>query len=179
MPALGPAFPVLALDYGERRIGVAVSDADGKLALPAPALLRGGGPAQDLAALKQLAQERGIRRIVVGLPIRLDGRAGPEAEAARAFARALAAATGLEVEMLDERWSTREAERALRESEGGSGRRRRARKSGAVDSAAAALLLQTWLARAAGAAGANAAGTGAGGGDPDGAGAGSAGPGAA
>jgi putative Holliday junction resolvase len=148
MPAPGPAFPVLALDYGARRIGVAVSDAGGEFAFPAPALLRQGGLERDLAALKRLVEERGIQRIVVGLPIHLDGRAGPEAEAARAFARELAAATGLEVEMLDERWSTREAERALRESEGGAGRRRRARESGAVDSAAAALLLQTWLARA-------------------------------
>jgi putative Holliday junction resolvase len=149
--------PVLALDYGERRIGVAVSDPEGEFAFPAPALVREGSLERDLCALARLVEERGVHRIVVGLPIHLDGRVGPEARAARAFARRLAAATGLEVEMLDERWTTREAERALREAgaAGGGARRRRERRSGAVDSAAAALLLRTWLARrrAAGAAG--------------------------
>jgi putative Holliday junction resolvase len=77
----------------------------------------------------------------------MNGREGDEAAAARAFARRLADACGLPVETLDERWTTREAERALAES--GPGRRRRAalRRSGAVDSAAAAILLRTWLER--------------------------------
>ncbi len=144
MPAQGP---VLGLDYGERRIGVAVSDPAGEFAFPAEALLRQGSLDRDLAALAALVEERGIQRIVVGLPIHLDGRIGPEAEAARGFARELAARTGLEVEMLDERFTTQEAERALREAGGSAGRRRRQRRSGAVDSAAAALLLRTWLAR--------------------------------
>jgi putative Holliday junction resolvase len=77
----------------------------------------------------------------------MDGREGPEAAAARAFARRLAEASGLPVDTLDERWTSREAERALAES--GSPRRRRAalRRSGAVDAAAAAILLRAWLER--------------------------------
>lgn len=132
---------VLALDYGARRIGLAVSDPEARLAFPAGRLVR-RRLAEDLEALAQLARERGVTRIVVGLPVRLDGRVGPEAEAARAFANAVAEATGLPVELLDERWTTREAERALRET--GAGRRRRRE---AVDAVAATLLLRSYLER--------------------------------
>jgi putative Holliday junction resolvase len=138
--------PVLALDLGARRIGVAVSDPDGRFAFPAPALFR-SSPHRDLEALQQLASERKITQIVVGLPIHLDGRAGPEAAAARTFARELSEATGLPVDLLDERWTSREAERALAGSERGRSRRETSRKNGELDSAAAAILLRTWLAR--------------------------------
>jgi putative Holliday junction resolvase len=83
-----------------------------------------------------------VERIVVGLPIHMDGRVGPEADAARAFAHTLQEATQLPVDTLDERWTTVEAERALRET-GHRGPRRRQ----LVDSVAATLLLQTYLAR--------------------------------
>jgi putative Holliday junction resolvase len=136
---------VIALDYGSRRIGLAVSDPEREFAFPAGVLER-QGLKKDLEALSLFARERGATRIVVGLPIHLDGRRGPEAEAARAFSEALAEATGLAVELLDERWTTREAERALRETEP-RGRRRRQK----LDAAAAAILLRTWLERAAGA----------------------------
>jgi putative pre-16S rRNA nuclease len=139
---------VLAIDYGSRRIGLAVSDAEGTFAFPAGFLERRGEP-QDLAALRDLAAERGVVEIVVGLPIHLDGREGPEARAARAFAAALARATGLEVRMFDERWTSREAERALAQAGGSARRRRRAATQGRVDATAAALLLRTWLARSA------------------------------
>jgi len=137
--------PVLALDLGLRRIGVAVSDPDGEFAFPAAALQRESSK-RDLAALRSLVNERKITQIVVGLPIHLDGRIGPEARAARAFAEKLSEATGLPVDLLDERWTTREAERALVRG-GTRGSRARDRKSGALDSAAAAILLRTWLAR--------------------------------
>ena len=73
----------------------------------------------------------------------MSGRKGETAQAAEKFANEVAKATGLPVEMLDERWTTREAERSLAESKSGRRKRREA-----VDSAAATLLLQTWLARA-------------------------------
>lgn len=130
---------MLGLDFGTRRIGIAVSDPDRTLAFPAGCLDR-TGLERDIAALRSLIEEREIAQVVVGLPIHMDGRVGPEAEAARRFARSLAEATGLEVEMFDERWTTVEAERALR----GTGRRRR---RGAVDAAAATLLLRTYLER--------------------------------
>jgi putative Holliday junction resolvase len=133
---------VLGLDLGSRRIGLAISDPGTGIALPAGHLDR-RGLAEDLAALGRLASERAVGRVVVGLPLHLDGRSGTGAEAARRFAAALHAATGLPVDLLDERWTSVQAERALRET---SPRRRRRRK-GDVDASAAALLLRTWLER--------------------------------
>jgi putative Holliday junction resolvase len=134
--------PVLALDYGHRRIGIAVSDEKAEFAFPA-GFLACRGRERDLTALSELIAERSIRRVVVGLPIHMDGRPGETAAAAERFANAIAERTGLPVEMLDERWTTREAERALRESPRGRRRRREA-----VDAAAATLLLRTYLERA-------------------------------
>lgn len=141
--------PVLAVDYGTRRLGLAVSDPITGIALPVPAIHR-TGLREDLASLAELIAEREISKIVVGLPIHMNGRAGPEAEAARTFSEQLAAATGLPVDLLDERWTTQEVLRSLRETEKKS-RRRSQRRSGAVDSAAATLLLTTYLARESGA----------------------------
>jgi putative Holliday junction resolvase len=162
---------VLGLDYGSRRIGLAVSDEAGLFAFPAGALER-TGLQRDLAALAALIAERGVTRVVVGLPLHMSGRGGPEAEAARAFARALGEAVQLPVDLLDERWTTREAERALRDAPGkrsaqraggersSAGKRsaqraggersspsRRKRSRGSVDSVAATLLLRTYLER--------------------------------
>jgi len=131
---------VLGIDLGERRIGLAISDEERKLAFPAGALER-SGLARDLAALRALASERGATRIVVGLPLHLDGREGVGARAARDFARALGEATALPVELLDERLTTVEAERALREAPA---RTRRGRKQ-VIDAMAATLLLRGWL----------------------------------
>jgi putative Holliday junction resolvase len=130
---------VLGIDYGARRIGLAVSDPDRIFAFPAGFLLR-HGKERDLAELRRLADEREIVQIVVGLPIHMNGREGPEASAARAFAEDLRQGTGRSVELLDERWTSREAEQALRDS----GRRY---ERGDVDAAAATLILRTWLAR--------------------------------
>jgi putative holliday junction resolvase len=138
---------VLGLDYGSRRIGLAVSDEARLFAFPAGALER-TGLQRDLAALAALIAERGVTRVVVGLPLHLSGRSGPEAEAARAFARALGEAAQIEVDLLDERWTTREAERALRDIPGG-----RKRDRGSVDSVAATLLLRCYLERERGAEG--------------------------
>jgi putative Holliday junction resolvase len=134
--------PVLALDYGTRRIGIAVSDEAAQFAFPA-GFLECSGPKRDLVALRELIAERSIRSVVVGLPVHMDGSCGEMALAAKKFANTIAEMTGLPVEMLDERWTTREAERALRESRSGRKQRR-----GAVDSAAATLLLRSYLERA-------------------------------
>lgn len=134
---------LLGLDLGTRRIGLAVSDAAGRIAFPAGWLLR-RGKRRDLAALRALVEERAIEAIVVGLPMHMNGRRGPEALAAERFARELETTTGRPVELLDERWTTREAERALREADGAGTRRR---EPGRLDAAAATLLLQTHLER--------------------------------
>ena len=135
--------PVLGLDLGERRIGLAVSDPAGAIAFPIGALER-KGLAADLAALCDLIRERGVRSVVVGLPLHLDGRPGSGAAAARRFADALGQACALPVALVDERMTTVIAERTLREAPRGRGRGRRPAK-GQVDALAAALILRTWL----------------------------------
>ena len=101
---------MLGIDLGKKRIGLAISDPSERVALPA-GMIESRGRKADLAAIGGLAKERGVTQIVVGLPLHMNGRAGPEAEAARTFAKALEAASGIPVEMLDERWSSVEAAR--------------------------------------------------------------------
>ncbi|MDX1650225.1 MAG: Holliday junction resolvase RuvX [Myxococcota bacterium] len=143
---------VLGVDLGTRRIGLAVSDAEERIAFPAGTLQSAGRP-RDLEALRALVAERGVTHIVVGLPVHMSGREGPEARAARAFARELEEAAGVPVETLDERWTSLEAERALRatggaarRARGGRGKARRAGR-GTVDEMAATILLRTFLER--------------------------------
>lgn len=130
---------VAALDFGKARIGVAISDELGWMAHPRPFL-----PARDrkavFAAILRLKEEDGVERFLVGLPLRLGGEAGSTAEDVTRFAQEVCDRTGCEVELVDERLSTVQASRALRES-GLSSKEQRSR----VDSAAAAILLQSWL----------------------------------
>ncbi len=145
---------VLALDLGARRIGLALSDAEGRIAFPEGSLERRGAW-RDREALRRLVEERGVERIVVGLPIHMDGREGEQARTARTFAANLERDLGVPVEVLDERWTTREAERSLRATGhrvGGHDSRTKSRGKrlgrGAVDAVAASLLLSTYLERA-------------------------------
>jgi putative Holliday junction resolvase len=134
---------VLGLDLGEKRIGLAVSDEEARIAFPAGFIER-KGRRTDLAVLTALVRERGVGSAVVGLPLHMDGRRGPEAEAAERFARELAEAAGIPVVLLDERWTSVAAERALQET----GRRVKQRRGrGEVDAIAATLLLSTHLER--------------------------------
>ena len=129
----------LALDVGERRIGVAVSDPGGLLATPLTTIHR-THEAADIDEVLRLAEEHDVGEIVVGLPLELSGRTGPQAGRSLAFVRALAGRTAIPVETVDERYSTVEAERRLRDS-GVEPSRDRAR----VDAAAAAVILQSYL----------------------------------
>ena len=131
---------VVGLDLGRRRIGLAISDPMG-IALPAGTLTR-RSLREDLRWLQEWTAEREVTQIVVGLPIHMNGSSGPEAEQARGFAQKLEEATQLPVDLLDERWTTVEAERALRAT----GRRRRDRRK-VIDSVAATILLRTYLQR--------------------------------
>jgi putative Holliday junction resolvase len=131
--------PILGIDLGEKRIGLAVSDQAGSIAFPA-GFVASHGRKRDVATMRDVIKERGIVRVVVGLPIHLDGQASPGSVAARSFADALGEATGLPVDLLDERWTSRAAERSLSESKGGRKNRREA-----VDAVAATLLLRTYL----------------------------------
>ena len=132
---------ILGLDLGARRIGISISDVRASVATPAGTLER-TNLARDLSALGALICEREVERVVVGLPIHMNGRKGPEAEAARRFAAALSEATGVTVDLLDERWTSVEAERALRESGVRPSKRRKS-----IDSVAATILLRTYLAQ--------------------------------
>lgn len=138
--AAGRPGRVAAIDPGSRRIGVAVSDDERRMAVPHATFERSGDDERDLAALAELLAEAGVRLVVVGLPLHLDGRRGPAAREAGAFADRLARLTGLEVETWDERLTTTEATRRLDEA-GVRGRRRRR----VVDAVAATVILQSWL----------------------------------
>jgi len=139
---------VLGLDLGARRIGLALSDSAGSIAFPHGAIER-RTTKDDLAALLELIRDHDVKRAVVGWPIHMNGRVGPEAKAAEAFAAKLASTAGIPVEILDERWTTQEAERALAASKPGKGRsrnRERTRRE-RVDALAATLILRTYLER--------------------------------
>ncbi len=130
---------VLGLDFGERRIGVAVSDALGVMAQAAAVIERRSLP-EDVRRIGEIAKRRGVGKIVLGLPLNMDGSAGPQARRVRRFAGRLRRELGLEVELWDERLSTVEAERALLEADESRAARREAR-----DAVAAAVVLQSYL----------------------------------
>lgn len=136
---------MLALDLGSKRIGVAVSDRSGTIATPLTVLQRSGDVAQDHARIAALVSDEEAVRVVVGLPLSLDGSLGPAATAARAEAEALALVVPVPVESFDERLTTVTAERALMEAKMRGEARRRV-----VDKVAAAVMLQAWLDRSRG-----------------------------
>ena len=142
----------LGLDYGERRIGVAVSDPTGLLAQPLETIQRPGrsggrgGEQRAVERVVALVAEYEVGRIVLGLPLQMDGREGEAVARTRAFGDVIARETGLPVDYVDERLTSREAERVLVAARG-----KPSRHKDRVDRVAAALVLQTWLERERGA----------------------------
>jgi putative Holliday junction resolvase len=132
---------LLAVDYGERRIGLAVSDPTGTIASPAGHILRRRGKRAPIAEILRRAEELGARGFVVGLPLDASGEDTPRAAEVRRIAAELERRTGLPVELVDERFTTAAALRAVREM-GGSTKGRK----GDVDALAATVLLQHALA---------------------------------
>ncbi|MGA3180441.1 MAG: Holliday junction resolvase RuvX [Verrucomicrobiota bacterium] len=130
---------ILALDRGAKRVGAALSDETATISQPLEFI-----PAEPLAAclerIKTIAQDRQVGKIVVGLPLNMNGTHGPAADAARKFAAAVEQALGLPVKMWDERLTSVQANRLLIEA----GMRRAQRKK-KVDQSAAAFLLQSYL----------------------------------
>jgi len=149
---------ILALDVGERRIGVAAADSETRVALPIGVVER-NEPAADAAAIARLIEEQKAEALVLGLPISLNGSLGPQAQLVRAFGDELSAQLDLPVEYWDERLSTVEAQRRLappakhagRDKRGRSAKSRRA-PPGRIDAIAAAIILQSYLDRRAGGA---------------------------
>ncbi|MEA2616860.1 MAG: putative pre6S rRNA nuclease [Chloroflexota bacterium] len=128
----------LGLDAGSVRVGLAATDPTATIASPVATLRRRDRELWD--RVREEARARGAERVVVGLPLRLDGTEGDAATAARALADEASRQTGLPVEMWDERLSSVAAERALLES----GMRRERRRQ-TIDAVAAAIMLQGWL----------------------------------
>ncbi len=137
--AVSAAGPVLGLDLGDARIGVALSDPGRRLAVPI-GTVHVGQPPGELKAVAALVTEHRAVLVVLGHPRSMSGGAGPRARHAEAFADALRAILPVPVELQDERLSTVEAERTLAAA-GTRGRAARAR----VDAVAASVILQAWL----------------------------------
>ncbi|HWP85886.1 MAG TPA: Holliday junction resolvase RuvX [Terriglobia bacterium] len=138
----GPAAEtgrVLAIDLGDRRMGLAISDPLGLTAQGLPTAER-RNRREDMNYIRSLVRRHGVRRVVIGHPINMDGTAGPRAEAARNFAARLAKHLGIDVVLWDERLTSVEAGRLLRQA--GLGAEQRAQ---AVDQVAAVLLLENFL----------------------------------
>ena len=130
---------ILALDLGKRRIGLALSDELGVTAQGVETMLR-TNIREDLARLNELAREKNVSMILIGNPMHMNGREGRQTEWARDFGRRLQETTGIPVEFWDERLTTVEAQRVLRQS--GISIEKRAK---AVDRLAAVLLLESYL----------------------------------
>jgi putative Holliday junction resolvase len=135
---VGEPGRVLGLDLGDARIGVAISDDRRRIAVPL-GTVRTGAPA-DVRAIADLVHGHGVTLVVIGHPLHLSGEAGERAHHAERFAEALDAFLDVPVLLQDERLSSVEADRALREA-GASGRERRR----TVDRSAATVILQAWL----------------------------------
>lgn len=130
---------LLGIDPGERRVGLSLSDEDGYLASPHKTLARIDDPSLLRALCEEIAAHA-VGKVVLGLPLRMNGEEGPEARRARKLKAALERAASVDVVMWDERLTTVAAERELR----GVGLRA-GRKKALLDQAAATLLLQSFL----------------------------------
>lgn len=135
---------VLGIDFGERRIGLAVSDPTGTIASPLETLTRRTGKRPPLTRLESIARTHDVGRLVVGLPLDLQGRETEWCAEVRAAGDQLADRLQVPVEYVDERLTSVRAERAVRSM--GLPKSRREEK-GRVDAAAAQLILQAWLDR--------------------------------
>jgi len=143
---------ILALDYGRARIGLAIACTEAALAQPLGTLERINRN-EDMRRLRELVREHGVKQIVVGLPLRLDGTRGDMAEEAARFGERVHKQFGLPVEMVDERLTSWEAERLLEEQQGrtihaaASKKRKKETAKLGVDALAAALILKEYLDR--------------------------------
>lgn len=152
------AFKILALDYGRTKIGLALADSAARIAQPYDTMERVNRN-EDMRRLRELSRDLGVRQIVVGLPLRLDGTGGEMADEATRFAQRVHKQIGVPVELVDERLSSWEAERILEEEMGRRivheetphGRKKTKGTTDGkytVDAVAAMVILREYLARA-------------------------------
>jgi len=146
---------ILAIDYGRERMGLAIADANVKVAQPLSTMERVNRN-EDMRRLREVVRENSVKQIVVGLPLKLDGTRGEMAEEAERFARRVRKQIGLPVELVDERLTSWEAERLLEETQGRflhaeksgrSVRKKKASERATVDAVAAAVILKEYLGR--------------------------------
>jgi putative holliday junction resolvase len=130
---------IVALDVGSKRIGVAITDPLGITAQGLDTIQR-QNKRRDMEALGAVLSKYEVREIVVGLPLRLSGAEGTQSEKMRRFADDLRAHFGITVHLWDERWTSTEANRLLRETDLSIKKRGQA-----VDRMAAILILQSWM----------------------------------
>jgi putative Holliday junction resolvase len=138
----GGAGRVLAVDWGQRRFGVALSDPTRLIAQPLVTLTRRPKQRAPVGAIAALAAEHGVTAVVVGLPLTMEGEEGEAAQAARVFGDAVAARTGLPVHYLDERMTTAHALKSARRAGV-----READTRARIDQMAAVAILQQFLDR--------------------------------
>ncbi len=132
---------IFGVDYGLKRIGIAISDADERIALAGPLLNASGDPARDAVIVLAQAREYAARRFVVGLPINMDGTEGPQVEITRRFGNALKKASdNMPLEYWDERLSSAAADWSLDLME-----LTKARRKARRDVISAQVILQGWL----------------------------------
>src|SRR5260221_8017810 len=146
---------ILAVDYGRARIGLAVADFETRMPQPLSTLERVNRN-EDMRRLRELVREHGVKLIVVGLPLRLDGTRGEMAEEAERFAQRVRKQIGVPVEMVDERLTSWEAERLLEEVQGrfiheekltGGKKPKNVQAKMTVDAVAAAVIFKQYLDR--------------------------------
>jgi putative pre-16S rRNA nuclease len=135
---------VLSIDFGRKRVGIALSDPTGTLATPLETLTRRSGQRPPWKKVEEIVRAHEVRGLVMGLPLGLEGEETAWCEEIRQAGDALATRLGLPIDYVDERFSSVQAERAIRAQ--GLRKSERSRK-GRVDAAAAAVILQGWLDR--------------------------------
>jgi putative holliday junction resolvase len=134
---------IVAIDFGLRRIGIASGDTLTRAAHPRSAIVNGPqGP--DWSSIERVLADTRPARIAVGEPYNADGSPSPLTEAARRFATELARRSSLPVDLVDERWSSQDAEERLRAQRASGERKRRVTRED-VDAAAAAVILERWF----------------------------------
>jgi putative Holliday junction resolvase len=148
--AAGATGVILAIDYGQKRLGLALSDERGVTSRPFATWTR-TNRRRDLARMRELVRKEGIRHIVVGLPLHLDGTPSEMSEEVKAFAARIEKALGIRVEMMDERLTSWEAKQTGSKTKSltrraPSGSPPRARKT-SLDDVAAAIILRDYLDR--------------------------------
>ena len=155
IPGVQERHTILSIDYGRARMGLAIADSNVRMAQPLCTFERINRN-EDMRRLRELAREHGVKQIVVGLPLRLDGTRGEMAEEVERFAQRVRKQIGVPVEMVDERLTSWEAELLLEETQrrfmrdekpSATGKKKKARSNATVDAVAASVILKEYLER--------------------------------